>query len=226
MDRINATFLAREGIAPIRGAAPAPNLMRRLRARVSDRVQQTVGQLAPVWVRDQVVNRTFTGRSDWSRTPALAVRGDVHTYVRYNLRGRESAGMLAPDGALLGRYEAWLTQCFHSLRDADSGEPVVRDVRFARDVFPGPRSHMLPDAIAAYRHTTPARRLRSELLGDLHTPIRTGRSGNHSPEGFCLVLEPTGECASTGALSHIRDLAPMLLRHYGFEETPQRSGGE
>jgi predicted AlkP superfamily phosphohydrolase/phosphomutase len=169
----------------------------------------------PVWLRDQIVNRTFTGGRDWSRTPALTVRGDVHTYIRYNLHGREAAGMLQPGSALLGRYEQFLEQCLRSLRDADSGEPVVRAVRFAREVFPGPRSHLLPDVIAAYHYAAPARRLHSPLLGEIEADFGTGRSGNHRPEGFCFVVDAQGEFAQAGSLTHVRDLAPMVVRHYG-----------
>lgn len=224
MDRLNALFLAREGIAAVGRDGAAPSMIRRLRAAVPDRWQHAVGQFAPIWVRDQVVNRTFTANRDWSRTPGLTVRGDVHTYVRYNLRGREAAGMLEPGSALLGRYEAWLTQCFRSLRDADTGAPIVRDVYFAREAFPGPRSHLLPDAIAAYRYAPPARRVRSELLGDIDAEIRTGRSGNHRPDGFCIVVNGTADCAAAGALQHIRDLAPALVRYFGCgnAESPLR----
>jgi predicted AlkP superfamily phosphohydrolase/phosphomutase len=217
MDRINALFLAREDIAPAHNQ-PERSMLRRLRAVAPDRIQHALGQLAPVWVRDQVVNRTFTGRRDWSRTPALTVRGDVHTYVRYNLRGRESAGMLEPGSPLLGRYEEWLVQCWRSLRDADTGEPIVREIVRGREAYPGPRADVLPDVIAAYRYTTPARRLRSEILGQIPAEIATGRCGNHRPEGFCAVLAPTDECARAGAFTHVRDFAPMILGHYGFAD--------
>ncbi len=217
MDRVNELFLAREGLVPVAGGVPRRSVVRRLRARVPDRLQHALGQLAPVWVRDRVVSRTFTSGRDWSRTPALTVRGDVHTYVRYNLRGRESAGMLEPGSALLARYEQWLGQCLRSLRDADTGAPIVREVCLSRDAYPGPRLHLLPDAVVAYRYTTPALCVRSELLGEIRAELRTGRCGNHRPDGFYLVLEPTADCARPGALTHVRDLAPLLLRHYGFE---------
>jgi len=217
LDRLNQLFLAREGLAPAGGSAPKAGAVRRLRARVPDRLQLALGRLAPVWVRDEVVNRTFTSGRDWRRTPGFTVRGDVHTYVRYNLRGRESAGMLEPGSPLLARYEQWLVQCFHSVRDTDTGEPIVREVCFSRDAYPGPRTHRLPDAIAAYRYTPSARRIRSELLGEIGSGLDTGRCGNHRPEGFCVVLAPPAERARAGALTDIRDLAPLVLRHYGFD---------
>ncbi|MGH7785327.1 MAG: alkaline phosphatase family protein [Candidatus Binatia bacterium] len=220
MDRVNELFLAHEGIAPVDGAIPGRSLVRRLRARLPDRIQHALGQVAPVWVRDQIVSRTFTDGRDWRRTPGFAVRSDVHTYVRYNLRGRESAGMLEPGSALLARYEAWLARSICSLRDADTGEPVVREVCFSRHAYPGPRMHLLPDAIVAYRDLPPASRLASELLGEIDAELGTGRCGNHRPDGFCLLLEPTGDWARAGALTHVSDLAPMLLRHYGVAPLP------
>jgi predicted AlkP superfamily phosphohydrolase/phosphomutase len=216
MERLNASFLAREGMAGANGGTDRRNVVRFLRQHLPDRIQHAIGQLSPIRVRDEVVSRAFGGH-DWSRTPGFAVRSDVHTYVRYNLRGRESAGMLEPGSALQGRYEDWLVRCFRSLQDATGGEPIVRDVFFTRDIYPGPRQERLPDVVVGYRYSPPARRLLSDVLGDIETPPNTGRLGNHRPDGFCVVLNPSPDLAAAGALTHVRDLAPIVLRLYGCD---------
>jgi predicted AlkP superfamily phosphohydrolase/phosphomutase len=212
MERANRAFMEREGHP---GAASPVPLTRRLRRLLPASLQHVLGDLAPVGVRDAVVDRSFTAGVDWERTPGFTVRGDLNGYVRFSLRGREARGMLEPGGAVLGRYHRWLRDCFESLRDAASGQPLVEAVRGVHELFPGPRTQLLPDLAVCFRPLPPARRVRSELLGEIACEPDTGRSGNHRGPGFCLALNPTPELAERGALRHLVDLAPAVLRHYG-----------
>ncbi len=224
MERLNALFLAQEGIAPGSSRAVRRDAIRLLRQHLPPRLQQAIGQWSPTWVRDRVVSDSFGGL-DWRRTPGFAVRSDVHTYVRYNLRGRESAGMLEPGSAQHARYADWLSRGFRSLRDAATGEAIVRDVHFTRDIYPGPLQHMLPDVVVGYRYLPPATRLHSDLLGTIDAPPTTGRTGNHLPEGFCIALNAPAALAEAGALTHGRDIAPLVLRMFGCGDAAAGADG-
>jgi len=214
MERINALFLKHEGLAD--GSVPPyrKGVTRWLRERVPDRLQSFAGRIAPIALRDEIVNRQYTAGHDWERTPAIAIRADLPGYVRLNLRGREARGMLEPGSAQLARYEEWLCRCLRSLRFPDSGAPVVREPYFTRDIYPGPRQELLPDVVVTFVDAPPAQRLCSDLLGDVHAAPNTGRPGNHRPQGFCLALRADAGAARPGAFSHIRDIAPFLLRHF------------
>ena len=77
-------------------------------------------------------------------------------------------------------------------------------MRPAGDVFPGPRLDHLPDLIVTWAGHRPVSRVESRLLGPVEASHATGRSGNHRPEGFCVVDVPGRE---PPALTDSRDLA-------------------
>ncbi len=212
MDRVNAAFASGAPPAASAGAAPAPTpaaqggIVRWLREHVPARLQNAIAQAVPVAVRDAVVNRQITGGHDWARTPGLALLADLNGYLRFNVRGREAAGCLDPDGAPLVAYREWVTACLMSLRITSSGEPLVGEVLAADEAFPGPRSAFLPDLVVRWTGAPPATHASSPLLGAITAELATGRGGNHRFEGFCAVLAP-----DAGALpplpSHIVELA-------------------
>jgi hypothetical protein len=105
-----------------------------------------------------------------------------------------------------------MRDCFSSFRIVETGEPVVRDVALTNEVFPGERQSYLPDAVISW-NGSPASRVHSELLGTIEAPMKTGRSGNHHPEGFAIVLNGDGN--GVDALGDILDIKPMVFQHLG-----------
>lgn len=220
LERINTLFFAQEAAGPNGGAEIAPLRRRpavvaKLRELIPDALQELVGRLSPIAVRDEIVNRTYTETLDWARTPGFAVRADLAAYIRYNIRGRESRGLLDPESPELARYEALVVDAFRSLRVATTGEPVVQDIFHCREIFPGPRSSFLPDTIVTFRDLPPQSRLQSEMLGELRANANSGRAGNHRPGGFCLTLNASAELFAKGPPRHIVDLAPAVFAHFG-----------
>ena len=128
MDRINAAWTGRP---PRREGG----LVRALRRLVPHPLQHVAGQAAPVWLRDQIVDRTYTSGHDWARTPGFAIRACQPAYVRLNLRGRERLGLLEPDGPEHGRYVEHVRTSFLSLRDP-AGRPLVEEVLDVGRRFP------------------------------------------------------------------------------------------
>ena len=49
-----------------------------------------------------------------------------------------------------------------------------------RDLFPGRRSHLLPDLILKWRPHAPVEYVVSDEIGEIHELLRTGRGGNHT----------------------------------------------
>lgn len=225
MDRANELFATRHaggvGQGPSRpGAGLAGrlarrsprqrSLMRRLRETVPAAVQNAIARAVPVRVRDAVVDRQITGGRAWELTPGLALLADLNGYLRFNLRGREARGVLDPGGETFARYVEWIRECFFSLRVAETGEPLVRDVLFSRDQFPGTRSHHLPDAVVTWTGAGPASRIQSDTLGQFPARLATGRGGNHRAEGFCVRIEPGATRGGLAPTGHILDLAPLV----------------
>ncbi len=197
MDRVNAS--------PDRGG-----LVRMLRLAVPGRLQHAVARKAPIQLLDWVSNRDVTGGMDWARTPGFALRPDLHGYVRLNLAGRESAGMLEPGSESHASYVDRVRRAFLSLRTETSNEPIVRDVLSIADVLPGARSSLLPDLVVRWEKLPQATNVRSDSYGAFSAEPDTGRCGEHRARGFASLTGPRGSDALP-PLAHGRDF-PAFVR--------------
>lgn len=211
MDRINAAFW--NGGAPRSDDAPRQGgIMRTLREAIPARVQHAVARGVPVQVRDWVVERETTGGLDWSQTPGFALRSDLYSFVRLNLVGRERDGLLEVGSEPHRRYVEWLDRAFGSLRLAGTDTPVVADIVAAQELFPGARREILPDFILRWADHPPASRATSELIGELVVEPDRGRTGEHRPGGFALVVGRGVRTETLPPLAHNRHF-PRLVTH-------------
>src|SRR5262249_54770746 len=208
MDRVNRKFRGDQDVADAPASAGQRSVMRMLREKVPARMQNAIGQAVPVAVRDMVVNRATTAGYDWSRTPGLAVLADLNGYLRFNLRGREKLGAVEAGSESFAQYVEGLRDCFQGFRIAASGEPLVKDLLFASRDFAGERSHHLPDVVVTWSGAAPTDRISSIDAGEIVAELATGRSGNHRPDGFCIVIDADPAQAATTQPVHILDLAP------------------
>lgn len=209
MDRVNEGFAAREpgvfgSIRP-----KQRGMIRGLLEFVPASVQNLVASRVPAAVKDAVVDRSYTAGHNWAYTPAIALRSDWSGYVRFNLRGRERDGML--DDETRRRYEYWMRQCFMSLRDAATNEPVVDDVHITSEESAGARSSLLPDAIVTWTSITPPSQITSPLIGTIERQLADGRRGNHQSDGFLITMGPGLEHGTGAQPLHITELAPMVF---------------
>lgn len=203
MDRINAGE---------RVPGKQYGIIRALREGVPARVQHAIARSVPVQVRDWVVGREVTGGLDWRRTPGFALRADLYGFVRLNLRGRERDGCLPPTGDETRRYTDRLVRLFTGLRTVEGDTPILRDVVPAHEQLRGARERFLPDFILRWSDAYPATRVRSPELGVIEAMPETGRTGEHRPEGFALVLGAARRNGSIPPLAHNQDF-PSAVRH-------------
>jgi hypothetical protein len=216
MDRINAAF---EGRTATGDAPPSRGgLVRMLRMAVPGRLQHAIARAAPIQLLDWVSNRDVTGGMDWRRTPGFALRPDLHGYVRWNLVGREAAGMLEPGGADHRRYEDLVRRAFLSLETERSKRKIVRDLLSTDDVFPGARSGLLPDLVVRWEKVPQATEIRSDSYGAFSAPPDTGRCGEHRARGFAAVSGPL-RSESLPPLAHGKDF-PAFVRALLGHATP------
>jgi predicted AlkP superfamily phosphohydrolase/phosphomutase len=209
MDRVNLGFAERE---PALFGSIRPKqrgLIRGLLEVVPASLQNMVASHVPAAVKDAVVDRSYTAGHDWAYTPAIGLRSDWSGYVRFNLRGREREGML--DDQMRRRYEDWMRQCFMSLRDAATDEPLVNEVHFTNQGSLGLRSPLLPDAIVTWTPIAPPMRIVSALIGTIEGQLTDGRRGNHRSDGFLISMGPGLDHGTDAPPLHITELAPMVL---------------
>ena len=202
MERINALY---RGEAAPAEAPPKEsfNPIRALRAAVPPGLQAMAARTLPNAVRDWVVRRTHCGGLDWSATPGFAVLTSGDGYLRYNLAGRETEGSLEPNSADFERYERLLEDCLLGLEDTATGERIVEDV-VSGDSFAGSRRRYLPDVVVRWKDSRPATEIRSERLGRFRARLATGRTGEHRPGGFAVVV---GDESGIAPIDGITDFA-------------------
>jgi predicted AlkP superfamily phosphohydrolase/phosphomutase len=153
---------------------------------------------------------------DWTVTPAFSLVNDLQGYVRINLRGRETSGIVEP-GEEYDQVCLKIAEGLTTFVDADTGEPVVETVKRSDELFDrGKHLEDLPDLIIQWSHSPAAnhREVISPHYGSVpwsmpgHHP--TGRSGNHTPEGFLLAVGPATKKGAKIEGANILDLAPTV----------------
>jgi len=203
MSALNARYLAEHGFAP--GRAGRESLMAHLRKLVPYNLQYAAANLLGERIQDWVVNQAVIGGHDWARTPSFRVSSGGEGYLRLNIKGREARGFFEPDSAELHHYVDWLEKALLKIRVAKTGEPLVKSILHTSELFPGPKSHFLPDLILKWVPTEPAEHIWSEDIGNIHERLRTGRGGNHAGGSFAVVAGP-GANSAPFELVHIKDL--------------------
>ncbi len=206
--------------------AGKPGLVKRIRQLIPNRWRNTIKDHLPLAIQDWLTSYWRMGRSDWSKTRAFCLVADMQGYVRFNLRGREAGGIVEP-GAEHQRLAAEITEGLRSFVDADSGQPVIADIKSPAELFSaGTHRDLLPDLIVQWNFTPVAeqRRIVSARFGAIDLPLAgkniSGRGGNHRPHGFLIGTGP-GIQPGTIEGHHIMDLAPTIYELLG--QTPPDS---
>jgi predicted AlkP superfamily phosphohydrolase/phosphomutase len=212
-------MLARVLAGPHADGRPAvrPRLSDRLRALVPLSWRAKVKRRLPLSVQDRLTSFWRSGGIDWKQTQAFAPFSDLDGYVRVNLRGRESEGIVEPGEearTLIDRIAEGLL----SFVDADTGERVVGTTVRATDLYPDTETifRTIPDLMVGWAPSPAAkhRRIVSPIFGAIDWPMPgrhpQGRSGNHRPTGFMIAA---GNGIAPGTMvqgAHILDLAPTV----------------
>jgi predicted AlkP superfamily phosphohydrolase/phosphomutase len=168
--------------------------------------------MVPVGVRDWVVDREVSGGVDWPLTRGIALRSDTHSFVRFNLAGRERDGFLIEGSDEHELYKDWVIDNFLALKECGTDEPLVKDVLQADEALPGVRRDLMPDLIIRWAHRHRATRIYSEELGEIAAEPETGRTGEHDTNGFALLLGHNGKTGRLPPLSHNTHF-PAFVRH-------------
>lgn len=211
LGRLNEWFIREYLALPPARSVPG-GLVRALRRRVPARLQHAVGSAVSDRIRQWVVEQEIVGGVDWTRTPCVALRTDIRTELRLNLVGRESAGMLPPGSELHDEYVRRAREVFLGLVDRDTGARLVDDVIDPHEMFPGPRVESLPDVVVTWRAASPARRVAAPLAGSLDLDPAPVRGGDHTDQGFAILLDARCPVDTLPPLTRTEDFAGFIRR--------------
>jgi predicted AlkP superfamily phosphohydrolase/phosphomutase len=214
-------LLARKPALPLdRSARLARDLaLRVLPSRVVQRLFRGVPGAAA-----RVESAARFGGFDWNRTRAFSEEANTQPGVWINLRGRESAGCVAPED-----YEPTRDAVIQALREwtLPDGAPVVAHAWRREEIVAGPFCARAPDVVfelaldAGYGLTlvpTPwaeggasVRRLTDEELAGGRG---RGMNGTHRPDGIWIAHDPAGRWAPP-LPECLAQVAPLLLDGIG-----------
>jgi predicted AlkP superfamily phosphohydrolase/phosphomutase len=208
MARLNTLYLTERGHRCARGR---DNVMSILRKRVPPSWQFVVASLLGENVQDWVVNRTLIGGLKWPHTPAFRVSGGGEGMLRLNIKGREAQGFFEPDSNELGDYVAWLKERLLAIRVKGTDKPLIKRILHPHEIFPGPRSHFLPDLLLEWAPESPVEHIYSDQIGEIKARLLTGRGGNHAGGAFVLVVGPGASRSNLHEVAHIKDIGKFAI---------------
>ncbi len=209
LERLNDRFMQEHfGVAP--KTRHRSGWIRRLRSAVPPSLQLAVGARVPDAVRQWVVEREIVGGLDWSRTPGFALRTDIRSELRLNLRGREAKGILEPGSRLHRAYIEAVRETFVPLRDEDTGASLVDELVDIRELYPGGATEALPDLVITWNREPAARRVSAPGIGQIEFNPVIARGGDHTDFGFALLLGPNAENGELPPLKETHDFAGFV----------------
>ena len=136
--------------------------------------------------------------------------------IRLNLKGREGRGTVAAgeEATALLRY---LATELRKVRNADNGEPLVADIVVTGDVYSGSHVAQLPDLLVTWNRSAPIERVVSPTIGEVAREHLDHRTGDHTPDGICVVAGHGMRARGEAAAIRTADLAPSIARFFGIE---------
>ena len=151
---------------------------------------------------------------DWRRTRAYA--DGRRDEVLLNLAGREPEGTVDP-----GDYEAVgreLKELITSIRELDTGRPLVDSVLLREEAYRGPHVERAPDLTVRWVLDGPARGFEcrsSDGRARMHAVAARAplQSGGHHPEGLFVANGP--DVLPTDVRGELADVTPTLMTLLG-----------
>ncbi len=147
---------------------------------------------------------------------SFAVHNNTSGAIRVNLVGREPNG-LVHGGEEYDEYCESLSAGLRELVNANTGEPAVRRVLRAGDVYEGEHLQQLPDLIVEWNDEFPIAALTSARTGRVGWESRDLRSGDHRPSGLLVATGPDVRRGGFPDTVAVADIAPTVAGLLGVE---------
>jgi predicted AlkP superfamily phosphohydrolase/phosphomutase len=163
--------------------------------------------VTPITATYKLARPTMLPAYDWPKTSAFALPTDQYGWIRINLKGRESQGIVPLD-----EYEQLCTELEQMLLSLSSeeGELLVQDVgRTAADVA-NARVNPLPDLVVHWRDAAfssslkiKGSKVKAEMVGKKST-------GQHAAPGFCIYRGNGQAAPADDAIIDAKDLSGLI----------------
>lgn len=192
-------------------------LLNSFRSIIPIRWRHQLTSRLPMKFRDRLSAFWRVGQYRWSRTRAFPLPADRLGLIRINLKGREALGIVAP--AEMDRLCEKIAEGIKKFVDADSGEPIVKNVR--RTTLQNDKWGY-PDLVVEWSELKPAFHCRAVSSPEFGLISRSepgrppdGRSGNHRFNGIFFASGPDIKSGTIEEINII-DLLPTILTLLGL----------
>jgi predicted AlkP superfamily phosphohydrolase/phosphomutase len=137
----------------------------------------------------------------------------VYGGIRFNLAGREPNGCVRPDE--IEALSAQLEADFLAIRDAKTGEPMVRAIIPCALHHERRSDDTMPDLLVEWNRHRQVATVISPKIGMVHAPYQGWRTGDHSPDGLLLARGPGLPAATDLPPLAIEDIGPTVAARLG-----------
>lgn len=153
------------------------------------------------------------------------VNGQPVGGIRVNRTGREPRGIVAPED--VDSFCDGLARDLLAIVDERTGAPAVARVVRSAEAHPGGARDELPDLLVHWSDRVPTGAagmgpedsgrvaLTSPKIGRIEGTNTYRRTGEHRPDGFCLVVRPGAGGPGRGEDVRLVDLAPSFAAAFG-----------
>jgi predicted AlkP superfamily phosphohydrolase/phosphomutase len=129
--------------------------------------------------------------------------------IRLNLIGREPQGRIQPGQ----EYEAFCQGMIQDLSDivnANTGEPVIRQIFRSKDLYQGEQPNGHPDLLVEWNRNAPITAVYSPKIGKVEKVYWDSRTGDHKAGGLFIALGESIKPMQVEQPTSILDFAPTL----------------
>jgi predicted AlkP superfamily phosphohydrolase/phosphomutase len=208
-------------------ATGRPTALQHLRRLLPSRYAQRALNMLPPRFTRPLLEYASARMQDWSRTPWFVLPSDLAGFVRLNVKGRETRGILHA-GVETRAVEDGLIEIFGEMSDLD-GRSVVGELERMDDWIAAtdPRRRHLPDLLVNWGTVSSSETSGLRLAGrelvrwERGQPHDSGRSGNHATEGWCAAIGPGIAPGWDATVHEIDGLVPQIYRWLGETPPPQ-----
>jgi predicted AlkP superfamily phosphohydrolase/phosphomutase len=155
------------------------------------------------------------GIFDWKKTRAFSLGSHA---IRINLKGREPMGQVSSGSEYRQTGEEIIAN-LREVRDPETGNQVISEVRWTKDLYDGPGLSNLPDLVVT--GWDPRYALPDFESGRDHNSvffIPSNRTGSVRREGFSLVMGPgLPQGMPQGEPFSLYHVAPTVLDFLGYD---------
>jgi predicted AlkP superfamily phosphohydrolase/phosphomutase len=176
-------------------------------------------------LREKLAASTTLAHIDWGTTSAFPLPQDSVSSIRFNVAGREPAGIVER-GPNYDRLWEEIADAANSLVDRESGARAAAGIFRTERVFGIPVRDILPDLVIEWS-PQPIRVLKGPEIGEIEVRSLDPRTGYHTNHGFLLGSGPgipKGAGDFDGEPASILDVAPTILNALGLDPPPELPG--